>query len=177
MAGMKALILGGVRSGKSRHAGEMAAQLGTVVTLIATGTALDDEMAARIEAHRRSRPSHWRVVEEPLQLGLALRAAAALDRVIIVDCLTLWITNLLCSADSHALAREVRGLFESLETLPGHCLFVANEVGLGIMPVNALARRFADEAGMLQQRLAARCDRVVFMVAGLPWAVKPAGAT
>lgn len=174
---MRALILGGVRSGKSRHAGDLAREFNGAVTLIATGAALDDEMAARIEAHRRARPAHWQVVEEPLHLGRALRSAAAADRVIIVDCLTLWVTNLLCSPDPEQLDVEVDDLLDALAALPGHCVFVANEVGLGIMPVNALARRFADVAGTLHQRLATLCDRVVFMVAGLPLSVKaPASA-
>jgi adenosylcobinamide kinase/adenosylcobinamide-phosphate guanylyltransferase len=171
---VKALVLGGVRSGKSRYAGEFARDLHCAVTLIATGTALDEEMAARIEAHRRARPANWDVVEEPLHLAAALRAAADSTRVVIVDCLTLWVTNLLCSHDAGMLGREVDDLFSTLPTLPGHCVLVSNEVGLGIMPMNALARRFADETGTLHQRLAGLCDRVVFMAAGLPLSVKPA---
>jgi adenosylcobinamide kinase/adenosylcobinamide-phosphate guanylyltransferase len=170
--GVKTLILGGVRSGKSRYAGEVARERGGSITLIATGTALDDEMAARIQTHRRARPVDWCVVEEPLHLGAALRRAAEPTRVIIVDCLTLWLSNLLCAADSQQLDREMRELFEALPTLPGQCVLVANEVGLGIMPVNALARRFADEAGVLHQRVGALCQRVVLMVAGLPLTAK-----
>jgi len=175
---MKVLILGAVRSGKSRYAEELAREQRCAITLIATGTPLDDEMAARIEAHRLSRPGNWSVVEEPMQLGAALRAEAAPSRLVIVDCLTMWLSNLLCGEDPAALQRESRDLFETLPSLPGHCVLVGNEVGLGIMPINALARRFADEAGILHQRLAVLCDRVVFMVAGLPLAVKaaPAGA-
>jgi adenosylcobinamide kinase / adenosylcobinamide-phosphate guanylyltransferase len=169
------LILGAVRSGKSRQAGEAAGQLSTALTLIATGTALDEEMAARIESHRRERPAHWVVVEEPVHLGAALRTVAAdPDRVIVVDCLTLWLSNLLCSEEPDLVSREIADLFDALPALRSHVVFVANEVGLGIMPVNALARRFADEAGTLHQRLAGHCERVVFMVAGLPLTVKPA---
>ncbi len=152
----------------------MADAHGGAVTLIATATALDDEMAARIEAHRRTRPSHWQVVEEPLRLGGALGAAAAPQQVIIVDCLTLWLTNLLCQDDPKRLQDEIRDLLETLPQLPGHCVLVGNEVGLGIIPVNALARRFADVAGTLHQELAAMCDRVSLMVAGMPLPVKPA---
>lgn len=173
---MKTLILGAVRSGKSRYAGELARERPCEVTLIATGTALDDEMAARIAAHRRDRPANWRVVEEPIHLAASLRSVSAPAGIVIVDCLTLWITNLLCSKDPEALHRETLDMLETLPALPGDCLLVANEVGLGVMPVNALARRFADEAGLLHQKLAALCDRVVFMVAGLPLSVKGAGA-
>jgi adenosylcobinamide kinase/adenosylcobinamide-phosphate guanylyltransferase len=172
---MNVLILGAVRSGKSRHAGEVAGALSHALTLIVTGAALDAEMAARIAAHRRDRPAHWRVVEEPVHLGAALRAAAAdPDRVIVVDCLTLWLSNLLCNEEPELLSRELTDFFAALPALRSHVVFVANEVGLGVMPVNALARRFADEAGTLHQRLAAHCERVLFMVAGLPLTVKPA---
>jgi adenosylcobinamide kinase/adenosylcobinamide-phosphate guanylyltransferase len=169
---MKALVLGGVRSGKSRYAAELAREQACPVTLIVTGTALDDEMAARIAAHRASRPAAWAVVEEPTRLAAALAAAAAPNRMVVVDCLTLWLTNLLCSDDPDALQRESGRVLEALPSLPGHCILVANEVGLGIIPVNALARRFTDETGVMHQRLAAICDRVVFMVAGLPLIAK-----
>jgi adenosylcobinamide kinase / adenosylcobinamide-phosphate guanylyltransferase len=172
---VKALILGGVRSGKSRYAAELAREQACAITLIATGAALDDEMGARIEAHRASRPKDWDVVEEPTHLAAALAAAAAPNRLVLVDCLTLWLTNLLCGEDPEALRRESQSLVETLPALPGHCVLVANEAGLGIIPVNALARRFADEAGAMHQELAARCDRVVFMVAGLPLPVKGSG--
>jgi adenosylcobinamide kinase / adenosylcobinamide-phosphate guanylyltransferase len=173
---LNTLILGAVRSGKSRYAGELARAQSGAVTLIATGNALDDEMATRIAAHRRDRPAHWAVVEEPIHLAATLRSAAAPSRSLIVDCLTLWVTNLLCSEDRQALKRETAALLETLPLLPGSCLLVTNEVGLGIMPINALARRFADEAGSLHQQLATLCDRVVFMVAGIPLVVKGGGA-
>ena len=166
------LILGGVRSGKSRYAGELARAHGGAVTVIATGAAQDAEMAARIEAHRANRPPHWAVVEEPLHLASALRAAAAADRVIVVDCLTLWLSNLLCLEDEAALRRESASLIETLPALGGDCILISNEVGFGIIPVSALARRFGDEAGALHQRLAALCHRVVLMLAGLPLALK-----
>src|SRR5580700_10538704 len=171
---MKALVLGGVRSGKSRYAAELAREQDCPTTLIVTGAARDEEMAARIEQHRAGRPSAWTVVEEPTHLAAALAAAAGPNRLIIVDCLTLWLTNLLCSEDPQALRRESREILETLPTLPGHCVLVANEVSLGIIPINALARRFTDEAGVMHQGLAALCDRVVFMVAGLPLTLKAA---
>jgi adenosylcobinamide kinase / adenosylcobinamide-phosphate guanylyltransferase len=173
---MKALILGGVRSGKSRYAATLAGEQTCPVTLIATATALDEEMAARIDAHRASRPPNWTVVEEPIRLAAALAEAAGPNQMLIVDCLTLWLTNLLCGDDPDALRRELRKVVEILPTLPGDCVLVANEVSLGIVPVSALARRFTDEAGALHQGLAAICDRVVFMVAGLPLIVKPGAA-
>lgn len=173
---MKTLVLGGVRSGKSRFAGEAAREAGGGVTLIATGTALDEEMAARIRAHRLHRPAHWLVVEEPLRLGAALRAADRPDGVVIVDCLTLWLTNLLCAEDEAQWQRETAELLGALPLLRGQQVLVSNEVGFGIMPTNALARRFADEAGLLHQRVAALCERVVLMVAGLPLPVKGGGA-
>jgi adenosylcobinamide kinase/adenosylcobinamide-phosphate guanylyltransferase len=171
------LILGGVRSGKSRHAAAIATASGCAVTLIATGTAQDAEMAERIELHRANRPKEWIVVEEPVRLAAALDAASTPSRIVIVDCLTLWLTNLMCGDDPGALQRESSALLERLQHLKGDCVLVTNEVGLGIIPANALARRFADEAGSLHQRLAARCDRVILMAAGLPLSLKGPGDT
>lgn len=168
----KILILGGVRSGKSRYAAEIAAARATAVTLIATGSAQDEEMAERIELHRAHRPKEWLVVEEPIRLAAALNAACAPSRTVIVDCLTLWLTNLMCGADPGALRRESAALLEILPRLPGACVLVSNEVGFGIVPANALARRFADETGKLHQDLGALCDRVVLMAAGLPLSLK-----
>jgi adenosylcobinamide kinase/adenosylcobinamide-phosphate guanylyltransferase len=131
--------------------------------LIATAEALDDEMAARIARHRAQRSDRWRTIEAPLDLPGAL-AQAGLDETAVVDCLTLWVSNLM-----HA-GRDVAGATEELlAALPGRdTLLVANEVGLGLVPDNALARRFRDEAGRLNQRIAAAADRVAFLAAGLP---------
>jgi adenosylcobinamide kinase/adenosylcobinamide-phosphate guanylyltransferase len=169
---VKSLILGGIRSGKSRYAADLARAQARPVTLIATARILDEEMAARIAAHRTSRPPDWILVEEPTRLAAALAAHASPTRTVIVDCLTLWLTNLLCSEDPQALERESNLLLDLFPTLPGSCVLVANEVGFGIIPVNALARRFADEAGVLHQQLAAMCDSVVLMAAGLPMTLK-----
>jgi adenosylcobinamide kinase/adenosylcobinamide-phosphate guanylyltransferase len=174
---VKILILGGVRSGKSRYAAEIATARATAVTVIATGSAQDAEMAERIELHRAHRPKEWLVVEEPIRLAAALDAACAPSRTVIVDCLTLWLTNLMCGADPGALRRESTALLEIFPRLPGACVLVSNEVGFGIVPANALARRFADETGKLHQDLGALCDRVVLMAAGLPLSLKePAGS-
>jgi adenosylcobinamide kinase/adenosylcobinamide-phosphate guanylyltransferase len=172
---VKTLVLGGVRSGKSRHAEALAQQLAGTITVIATAAAGDEEMAARIAAHRAMRPVHWAVVEEPLHLSHALSRAATPESAIIVDCLTLWLTNLLCHTDPRLLESEVEALISVLPGLPGTQVLVGNEVGLGIMPVSQLARRFGDAAGNLHQRLAAICDCVVLMVAGVPLTVKGPG--
>jgi adenosylcobinamide kinase/adenosylcobinamide-phosphate guanylyltransferase len=169
---VKTLLLGGMRSGKSRYASELARAQAGPVTLIATGSAQDEEMAERIARHKKNRPPEWRVIEEPLRLATALETACAARGLVIVDCLTLWLSNLLCSGDEQAVRREQERLLEVLPALPGDQIFVSNEVGLGIIPLTALARRFADEGGILHQRIAATCDCVVFMVAGLPLAVK-----
>ncbi|MGA2396986.1 MAG: bifunctional adenosylcobinamide kinase/adenosylcobinamide-phosphate guanylyltransferase [Steroidobacteraceae bacterium] len=168
----KMLVLGGVRSGKSRHADELARPRAGAVTVIATGEARDAEMAARIEAHRSHRDARWRVIEEPVRLAAALQAAASPDGLVIVDCLTLWLSNLLEASDTEAAPRETRALLAALPALSGDCILISNEVGFGIIPASALARRFGDEAGVLHQRIAALCDRVILMVAGLPLTVK-----
>jgi adenosylcobinamide kinase / adenosylcobinamide-phosphate guanylyltransferase len=166
------LILGGVRSGKSRHAEELARNQTRAVTLIATAEARDEEMTARIEAHRRHRDARWCVIEEPVALAAALRTADSSETLVIVDCLTVWLSNLLCGKDADASRRETQALLDVLGSLAGECILISNEVGFGIIPANALARRFGDEAGVLHQRLASQCDRVVLMVAGLPLTVK-----
>jgi len=166
------LVLGGVRSGKSRHAAQIATASGRAVTVIATGTAQDREMAERIALHRAHRPKEWNLVEEPVRLADALSAACAPSGIVIVDCLTLWLTNLMCGEDPDALRRESTRLLELLPRLPGDCVLVSNEVGYGIIPANALARRFADEAGELHQQLGALCDQVILMAAGLPLTIK-----
>lgn len=168
---MKELILGGMRSGKSRYAQTRAQASGLAVTYIATAVAGDAEMAARIERHRADRPAAWTLVEEPLALAAALGQHAAPQRCVIVDCLTLWLTNLLL-ADEAALALERDALLAVLPTLRGRIILVSNEVNMGVVPMDALSRRFCDEAGFLHQALAACCQRVVLLVAGMPLTVK-----
>jgi adenosylcobinamide kinase/adenosylcobinamide-phosphate guanylyltransferase len=169
---MKELILGGSRSGKSTLAEQRAAESGCAVTYLATATAGDEEMAARIAQHRARRPEHWNIVEEPLRLAQALQRHAAPERCLLVDCLTLWLTNLLCANDEELFRRERAAFVEVLPTLPGRIILVSNEVGMGIVPMGELSRRFSDEAGWLNQDVARLCERVTLMVAGLPYPLK-----
>ena len=169
---MKELILGGSRSGKSTLAEQRAAESGLAVTYIATATAGDGEMAARIAQHQARRPTHWSIVEEPLRLADALRQHAAPERCLLVDCLTLWLTNLLCANDEESFKRERAAFLGMLPTLPGRIILVSNEVGMGIVPMGELSRRFSDEAGWLNQEAARICERVTLMVAGLPYPLK-----
>lgn len=170
--GMRTLILGGARSGKSALAERLADDCGLAVTYVATAQAGDGEMAARIVHHRARRPPHWACIEEPLALVEVLREHAAAERCLLVDCLTLWLSNLLADPDPRRLQRECEALSALLPSLPGRVLLVGNEVGLGVVPMGELSRRFVDEAGRLHQALAARCDQVLFVAAGLPMALK-----
>lgn len=171
---MLELILGGARSGKSGFAERLAAESGLAITYIATSQALDGEMTARIAHHRERRPAHWALVEEPLQLARVLCEQAAANRCLLVDCLTLWLTNLLMLDDAMRLAEERDALLECLDGLPGRILLVSNETGLGVVPLGELTRRYVDEAGWLHQAVAERAQRVTFMVAGLPMTLKAA---
>jgi adenosylcobinamide kinase/adenosylcobinamide-phosphate guanylyltransferase len=169
---MHELILGGARSGKSRLAEKLAAESGLAVTYIATSQPLDGEMNLRIQQHRERRPAHWGLVEEPLELARVLREQAGADKCLLVDCLTLWLTNLLMLDNPARLSAERDALLECLAGLPGRIILVSNETGLGVVPLGELTRRYVDEAGWLHQALAERCDRVVFSVAGLPMVLK-----
>jgi adenosylcobinamide kinase/adenosylcobinamide-phosphate guanylyltransferase len=169
---MHELILGGARSGKSRLAERLATESALAVTYIATSQALDGEMSARIQHHRERRPAHWGLVEEPLALARVLGEQARADKCLLVDCLTLWLTNLLMLDDEARLNAERNALLDCLSGLPGRILLVSNETGLGVVPMGELSRRFVDEAGWLHQALAERCQRVVFCVAGLPMVLK-----
>jgi adenosylcobinamide kinase/adenosylcobinamide-phosphate guanylyltransferase len=171
----RTLVLGGVRSGKSRLAERLAAGSGLEVVYVATALPGDDAgMQARIAAHRARRPSAWRLVEEPLALAATLQATCAARRCVLVDCLTVWLANLLWCPDPDRLQAEVDAFHALLPALPGQLVLVSNEVNLGFMPMDADARRYGDLAGELHQRLAAACDRVVFTVAGLPLVLKGA---
>jgi adenosylcobinamide kinase/adenosylcobinamide-phosphate guanylyltransferase len=169
---MLQLILGGARSGKSRLAERLASDSALEVIYIATSQPLDGEMNERVTLHRQRRPDTWGLVEEPLELARVLKQSAAPGRCLLVDCLTLWLTNLLMLDDRLRLAQERDALLQCLATLPGEIIFVSNETGLGVVPLGELTRRYVDEAGWLHQALAERCQRVVFTVAGLPMTLK-----
>lgn len=176
------LILGGARSGKSRLAETLALESGLPVTVIVTAEGLDPEMAERIRRHREDRPPAWRVVETPVALAQALRDEAREGRCVIVDCLTLWLMNLMADADTlpaplqadhlPRFLAERTALLDCVPHLPGQTLLVSNEVGLGLVPETPLGRLFRDEAGRMNQALAAVCDRVTFVAAGLPLPLK-----
>ncbi|MFC0268526.1 bifunctional adenosylcobinamide kinase/adenosylcobinamide-phosphate guanylyltransferase [Kushneria aurantia] len=169
---MKELILGGARSGKSAFAERLAQRSGLAVTYIATAEVGEDsEMRARIAAHRRRRPAHWALEETPRQLGETLKRCAAPGRLVLIDCLTLWLTNLLL-AEEGRMANELERFEQALAAAPGPVLLVSNEVGQGVVPIDALSRRFVDETGQLHQRLAQQCERVWWVVAGLPQRLK-----
>jgi adenosylcobinamide kinase / adenosylcobinamide-phosphate guanylyltransferase len=163
------LVLGGARSGKSRYAESLTMGFPPPWAYVATAEPLDDEMAARIAEHRARRAADWRTIEAPRDLAAAVAGAPA-GSAVLVDCLTVWLSNLmLANAEIEA---ESDRLDDALVQARGPIVLVSNEVGLGIVPDNALARRFRDAQGFLNQRVAGRADRVVLMVAGLPLVVK-----
>lgn len=178
------LIIGGARSGKSHHAETRAREDGREVIVIATAEALDHEMAARIERHRRDRPAHWRTIEAPGGLAAVLRRHARPDVLLLVDCLTMWLSNRMAGLDtSHqphdadhlsSLVEEREALLATLPELPGRVLLVSNEVGFGLVPDTPVGRLFRDEAGRLNQRVAALASRVTLVVAGLALELKTA---
>ncbi|OMH30543.1 bifunctional adenosylcobinamide kinase/adenosylcobinamide-phosphate guanylyltransferase [Motiliproteus sp. MSK22-1] len=169
---MKQLILGGARSGKSALAEKLAADSSDRVIYIATATVGDSEMAERVDIHRQRRPEHWSLVEEPLSLASTLQAHAAEGHCLLVDCLTLWLSNTLFTQEGRHFQSEMDALLEVLPQLPGNILLVSNEVGMGIVPMGAVSRKFQDESGRLHQNVAALCDRVILTVAGLPHTLK-----
>ena len=179
------LVLGGARSGKSAYAESLALGTGRQVCYIATASAGDDEMAHRIAHHRQRRPDAWITIEEPIRLADAIGEHAGANKVVLVDCLTLWLSNLIFS-DATAFPEtgmirlparfwsERERLLTTLARPGGDVILVSNEVGMGIIPVGAVTRCYADEAGRLNQAVAAIADRVVLVTAGLPLALKGA---
>lgn len=169
---MKTLLLGGVRSGKSQLAEDMAAASGLAVCYIATAVAGDAEMRARIDTHQARRPTRWNNIEEPLCLAGVLREQARADTCLLVDCLSLWVTNLLLDADPNRIDAEIEALLAVLPECPGQLIFVSTESNLGVVPLGELSRRYCDRLGLLHQDVARRCDRVILTVAGLPHYLK-----
>lgn len=165
------LVVGGRRSGKSRFAERIVVESGLTPVYVATATAGDDEMAERIAAHRSRRGERWRTLEAPVILADAVAGAATAGNAVLVDCLTLWLANLMEAGLD--IGSETATLIGALEAAAGPVVLVSNEVGCGIVPDNALARRYSDAHGILNQTVAAAVGRVVLMSAGLPLLVKP----
>jgi len=168
------LVLGGVRSGKSRYAQQIA-ERAERVTFVATAERRDDaEMHAKIERHRADRPEHWTTIEEPLQLAQAIHQAGQNSEVILIDCLTLFASNLLeaCGNNPTQLQTHTDELCATLRTPPCSIVLVSNEVGSGVVPAYELGRQFRDLVGEINQRVASISDTVLFMVAGLPLLLK-----
>jgi adenosylcobinamide kinase/adenosylcobinamide-phosphate guanylyltransferase len=169
MTGFCELILGGARSGKSSLAEQRATDSGLELLYVATATADDSEMSERIRHHQLRRKGQWTLVEEPVALADTLQRYQHSERCIVVDCLTLWLSNCL---HQQCWERERTLLIEVLPSLAGRIVLVSNETGLGVVPMGELSRQFVDEAGFLHQRLAELCQKVTLTVAGLPLALK-----
>lgn len=167
------LILGGIRSGKTGMAEAQALAQSRPVVYVATATAGDDEMADRISRHQAIRPSAWGLVEEPLNLGQVLRkhAQQAAAPCLLIDCMSLWLSNLLHAGDKQLQAHK-KAFLEQIEHYPGPLIIVSNETGLGTIGMDPLTRKFCDELGWLNQALAQRCQRVMLVLAGLPLVLK-----
>jgi adenosylcobinamide kinase / adenosylcobinamide-phosphate guanylyltransferase len=172
MAKQTILITGGARSGKSRYAEKRSAELGSRRLYIATAEAKDEEMARRIAAHQQGRGDAWTTTEVPVELTKALLAQRGRTDCALVDCLTLWLSNLLLQRDQIYAERKVEELVTTLSRLDFHVVLVTNEVGWGIVPDNPLARQFRDLAGWTNQRIAAIANEVVLTVAGIPTVLK-----
>jgi adenosylcobinamide kinase/adenosylcobinamide-phosphate guanylyltransferase len=165
-----ALVLGGARSGKSAFAEGLVTASGLSRHYIATGRAWDEEMRERIARHREDRGDGWVTHEEPLALADRIAEVARADRAVLVDCLTLWVTNLML--EERDMVAEFSGLLDAIKAAPGRLILVSNEVGLGIVPENRMARDFRDHAGRLHQQVAALVPEVYFLAAGLPLKMK-----
>jgi adenosylcobinamide kinase/adenosylcobinamide-phosphate guanylyltransferase len=176
MAKQIIFITGSARSGKSRYAEFRAEELGERLLYVATAEANDEEMAQRIAEHRKGRANQWATIEEPVELAEALLTQRGKADAVLVDCLTLWISNLLFPRDDEYVRLKVEGLLAILPALDFHIVLVSNEVGWGIVPDNPLARKFRDLAGWSNQRIAEAAGEVILMVAGLPVVVKKESA-
>jgi len=166
------LVIGGARSGKSRYAENTAIGSGKPVIYIATSEVRDNEMAARVATHKAQRPSHWLVIEEPLKLAQVLKENSREDNCILVDCLTLWLSNCLFTESDNIWADYKKALLDVLVELPGQVILVTNEVGCGIIPMGEMTRQYVDQAGLLHQDIAAQVNKVTLVTAGLPLSLK-----
>jgi adenosylcobinamide kinase / adenosylcobinamide-phosphate guanylyltransferase len=164
------LILGGARSGKSRYGEDLVRSAKGRAVYIATAEARDDEMSARISHHQKQRGDNWHLIEEPLALADVLRERVSAGDVVLVDCLTLWLGNLM--EKNVPIAAAIDDLIDALGACPAQVVLVSNEIGWGIVPDNAMARLFRDEAGRLHQQLSAKVDGVIAVIAGLPLTLK-----
>ncbi len=166
-------ITGGARSGKSHFALELAQRFAGQKGYLATAQALDEEMAERIQRHKRNRPKDWQTLEEPLQVAKVLKEWAGHFSVLLIDCLTLWISNsMMAKWSAKKILREADRLLEVSQTMKGTVIIVSNEVGLGIVPDNPSARIFRDLSGLIHQKVSQQADEVYFMVSGLPHQLK-----
>jgi len=170
------LVLGGARSGKSHYAEQVAIESGLPVIYIATAEAGDAEMQGRIEKHRQDRPQHWQTVEEPIKLADVIQQYSSSNSCLLIDCLTLWLTNILFDKQGNEqqslFGQESKALFKALGVFSGQLVMVSNEVGLGIVPIEKMTRRFVDEVGLLHQQIVSYSDKVVLVTAGLPQILK-----
>lgn len=166
------LVLGGARSGKSSYAEGQAKLSSKTVIYIATSEVRDEEMASRVEMHKKQRPDSWLVVEQPLLLADTLKQYSKEDNCILVDCLTLWLSNCLFGEVNRPWNEWKSELLDTLDVLPGQVIFVSNEVGCGVVPMGEMSRKFVDEAGWLHQAIAAKVDKVTLVTAGLPLSLK-----
>lgn len=172
MANQIILVTGGARSGKSKYAEQRSGELGSRRLYVATAEAKDEEMAQRIAEHKKRRGDNWVTIEEPMTLSSALLAERGRTDCALVDCLTIWLSNLLLHRDANFAEDRVEELVETLPHLDFHLVLVTNEVGLGIVPDNPLARQFRDLAGWANQQIATVANEVILMVAGVPMVVK-----
>ena len=169
---MMQLILGGARSGKSRLAEQTAKDSNLNVTYIATAQAFDHEMQARIDHHQAQRPRHWTVIEEPLYLADCLIELDQPNQLILVDCLTLWMSNLLMHENAELQMQQCQKLLDIVPILQAEVILVSNETGLGVIPMGEISRKFVDESGRLHQQLGQIAEKVIFCVAGFPMMLK-----
>lgn len=169
----KILVIGGCRSGKSSHALELAEKISGKRSFLATCVPYDDEMKERVSHHQQGRSRDWITIEAPVALSEAIMEHAATSSVVLVDCLTLWINNLMMkNIRKEEMALEVQQLARSIQDAPCTVILVSNEVGAGIVPENPLARIFRDTAGLVNQKVAAAANKVIWMVAGIPVSIK-----